>query len=75
MRIEHETRSYIWRGAFFALVLELMLIPAVLYWPQFSVNIGKLRAMTPLPVLKQLVGTLESGGVFRAVSAMHQGLG
>lgn len=71
LRPSHEVRGALWRGLFLALVLELMLVPAVLYWPQFEVNVGKLRSMTPLPVLKQLVGTLESGGVFAYVAGQH----
>lgn len=71
LRPGHELRGALWRGLFLALVLELMLVPAVLYWPQFEVNVGRLKSMTPLPVLKQLVGTLESGGVFAYVAGQH----
>jgi ABC-type transport system involved in multi-copper enzyme maturation permease subunit len=67
----HEVRSALWRGLFLTLVLEVMLVPAVLYWPQFEANVGKLRSMTPLPVLKQLVGSLEAGGVFAYVAGQH----
>jgi len=69
--VSHETRSALWRGLFLALVLELMLVPAILYWPSFEANVGKLRALTPLPVLKQLVTTLEEGGVFAYVAGQH----
>ena len=57
--LSHETRSAVWRGLFLAVVLQLMLVPAILYWPSFEQNVGKLRSMTPLPVLKQLVTSLE----------------
>ena len=67
----HETRSALWRGLFLAVVLELMLVPAILYWPSFEQNVSKLRAMTPLPVLKQLVTSLEEGGVFAYVAGQH----
>jgi ABC-2 type transport system permease protein len=67
----HETRSAIWRGLFLAVVLELMLVPAILYWPSFEQNVGKLKSMTPLPVLKQLVTSLEEGGVFAYVAGQH----
>ncbi len=67
----HEARGALWRGLFLALVLELMLVPAILYWPQFEQNVGKLRSLTPLPVLKQLVGSLEAGGVFAYVAGQH----
>jgi ABC-type transport system involved in multi-copper enzyme maturation permease subunit len=71
LRPSQELRSALWRGLFLTLVLELMLVPAVLYWPQFEVNVGKLKSMTPLPVLKQLVGSLEAGGVFAYVAGQH----
>lgn len=71
LRPSHELRSTLWRGLFLTLVLELMLVPAVLYWPEFEMHVGKLKSMTPLPVLKQLVGTLESGGVFAYVAGQH----
>jgi ABC-2 type transport system permease protein len=67
----HETRGALWRGLFLALVLELMLVPAILYWPNFEANVGKLKSMTPLPVLKQLVTSLEEGGVFAYVAGQH----
>lgn len=67
----HETRSAIWRGLFLGIVLELMLVPAVLYWPSFEQNVGRLRSLTPLPVLKQLVTNLEAGGVFAYVAGQH----
>jgi len=69
--LSHETRSAVWRGLFLAVVLQLMLVPAILYWPSFEQNVGKLRSMTPLPVLKQLVTSLEEGGVFAYVAGQH----
>jgi ABC-type transport system involved in multi-copper enzyme maturation permease subunit len=67
----HEARGALWRGLFLAVVLELMIVPAILYWPSFEANVGKLRSLTPLPVLKQLVSTLEEGGVFAYVAGQH----
>ena len=67
----HETRGAVWRGLFLTLVLELMLVPAILYWPNFEANVGKLKSLTPLPVLKQLVTSLEEGGVFAYVAGQH----
>jgi ABC-type transport system involved in multi-copper enzyme maturation permease subunit len=67
----HETRGALWRGLFLALVLELMLVPAILYWPSFEANVGKLKSLTPLPVLKQLVSSLEEGGVFAYVAGQQ----
>jgi len=69
--LSHETRGAIWRGLFLAAVLELMLVPAILYWPSFEQNVSKLRSMTPLPVLKHMVTTLEASGVFAYVAGQH----
>lgn len=67
----HEARAALWRGLFLGIVLELMLVPAILYWPNFEANVGKLKSLTPLPVLKQLVNSLEEGGVFAYVAGQH----
>ena len=64
-------RSTLWRGVGFFVVLELMLLPAILYWPDFEQHTGKLRAMAPLPILRNLIDTLESGGVFAYVTGQH----
>jgi ABC-2 type transport system permease protein len=64
-------RSVLWRGVGFALVLELMLVPALLYFPDFERNIKQLRAMAPLPVLRGIVDTLEQGGVFAYSTGQH----
>jgi ABC-2 type transport system permease protein len=64
-------RSTLGRAVGFFVVLELMLIPAVLYWPEFARHAKQLRAMAPLPVMRDLVDTLEQGGVFAYVTGQH----
>ena len=64
-------RSILWRAVAFFVVLEAMLIPAILYWPDFQKNVKQLRAMAPLPVLRSIVDTLEEGGVFAYVTGQH----
>ncbi len=63
--------SALWRGVGFFIVLELMLVPALLYWPDFEKHIGKFRAMAPLPVMRNIIDTLETGGVFAYVTGQH----
>jgi len=63
--------SLVWRGLGFFVVLELMLVPAILYWPDFDKHIGKFRAMAPLPVMRSIIDTLETGGVFAYVTGQH----
>lgn len=67
----HELRACLYRALFLAVILELMLVPAVLYWPQFQPNIGKIRSLTPLPMLKKMVDLVEEGGVFAYVTSQH----
>jgi hypothetical protein len=63
--------STLWRGVGFFVVLELMLVPALIYWPDFEKHIGKFRAMAPLPVMRNIIDTLETGGVFAYVTGQH----
>jgi ABC-2 type transport system permease protein len=64
-------RSTLVRALGFFLVLEAMLIPAVVWWPEFAKNVKQLRAMAPLPVMRDLVDQLEQGGVFAYVTGQH----
>jgi ABC-2 type transport system permease protein len=64
-------RSTLGRAVGFAIVLELMLIPAILYWPEFQKHTRELRALAPLPVMRQMIDTLEQGGVFAYVTGQH----
>jgi ABC-type transport system involved in multi-copper enzyme maturation permease subunit len=56
-------RSVLLRTLAFFTVLEAMLVPAVLFWPNFRDNIATLKAMAPLPMLRDMVDTLGTGGV------------
>lgn len=55
-------RHDVGRAAAYLFVLELMLVPAILFWPSFRDNIGALKAMAPLPMLKDVLDTLGNGG-------------
>ena len=57
-----EQRSAVLRTLAFFLVLEGILVPAVLFWPSFRDNMAALRAMAPLPMLRDMVDTLGKGG-------------
>lgn len=63
--------SIFWRAVGFLVVLELMLVPAILYFPEFKKHTQSLRAMAPLPVLRNVIDTLEAGGVFAYVTGQH----
>ncbi len=56
-------RVFLWRALGCFAVLEAMLAPAVLFWPNFRENLGALKALAPLPMLKDMVDQLGQGGV------------
>lgn len=49
----------LWRGLVLFFVLEAMLVPAVLYWPQFREVLPLIVKLAPNQVLKQLFGGLQ----------------
>lgn len=56
-------------GLFF--VLEAMLVPAILYWPDFADNVDALKAVSPLPMLKELVDEMDFGGAYAYISGQQ----
>ena len=53
-------------------MLQLMLVAAILYWPDFFQNIGSLRALAkPIPMLDDMLTTMEETGVFGYVAGQH----
>ena len=63
--------SMFWRAVGYGILLELMLAAAVLFWPNFRDNIGALKLMAPLPVLKEMVDVLAQGGVAAYINGQH----
>ena len=57
------TRSLVLRSLGFLVVLEGILVPAILFWPNFRDNIDALRGMAPLPMLRDMVDALGEGGI------------
>lgn len=56
----------------YAIVLEMMLVAAILYWPNFEENIGALRILAaPIPAMRVLLEQVESFGVVGYVSGQH----
>ncbi|MEW6072606.1 MAG: ABC transporter permease [Planctomycetota bacterium] len=57
--------------AYFTL-LELMLVAAILYWPNFRDNIDSLRALSgPIPALQDMLTQLEETGVVGYITGQH----
>jgi hypothetical protein len=65
------TRSLVLRSLGFLFVLEAMLVPAILFWPNFQGNIDALRSMAPLPMLKDMIDALGKGGIAAYVLGQH----
>jgi ABC-type transport system involved in multi-copper enzyme maturation permease subunit len=57
----------------YALVLELMLVPAILFWPEFSANLETIRSMARnVPILgDEMVSRIEESGFPAYVLAQH----
>ena len=66
-----ETRRALFQMLGFAFVLELILVPAILYWPDFEENIASFKKIVPFLKGKNLVGMLEVTGVEGYVVAQH----
>lgn len=64
MRFGRESRSYLFFGAFFFAVLEILLVVAILWWPSFENNFGPLKSLAaPLPMLVRQLDLIELIGV------------
>jgi ABC-type transport system involved in multi-copper enzyme maturation permease subunit len=69
--MNRELKSALARAIGFGIVLEAMLAGAILFWPNFKGNIGALKAMAPLSVMKDMVDVLGRGGVVAYVNGQH----
>lgn len=69
--MRRELRQVLWRSLAAFFVLEVLLVPAVLFWPKFAENMPMLRAMAPLKVLQDQLGHIEQTGVVGYVIAQH----
>lgn len=66
-----ELRSIRWLALGYFFVLEVLLVLAVLFWPDFEKNVDALRGMAPLQMLKDLVDRIDDEGVVAYVNAQH----
>jgi ABC-2 type transport system permease protein len=55
-------RSVIYRALALTLVLELLLVPAVLFWPNFRDNLDALRGLMPFKAARQMFDQFGSAG-------------
>jgi hypothetical protein len=69
--VPHPWRLAAWAALGYGAVLFGSLALAILYYPQFLQNVGSFRALAPLPVLKDLVGAVETGGLWAYVAGQQ----
>ncbi|HTF90361.1 MAG TPA: ABC transporter permease subunit [Planctomycetota bacterium] len=60
--MDSSTRGILWRALAFTLVLELLLVPAVLFWPSFRDNITALQAMMPFKAARAMLDQFAGSG-------------
>lgn len=66
-----ELKSRLWLGIAYFVALEVLLIGALAYWPQFAENLDKLRSLIPLPVLQEMADQIEASGFPAYLAAQH----
>lgn len=72
MKLTRQTKSAVLATTGYFVALELMLIAACLYWPQFRDNTAALKVFAaPVPVLGDMVSQLEEKGVMAYVIGQH----
>lgn len=69
--MRREFRLTLWATFAIAFVLELLLVPAILFWPRFEDKLEVLSSMAPIQVLKDQLGFIEQTGVAGYVLAQH----
>ena len=66
-----ESRRFLVQLLGFGFVLELILVPAILWWPVFEENVSVVKGLVPFLKGKNFVGMLEVTGVEGYVIAQH----
>ncbi len=66
-----EARFYVVAGLAYFVVLEMLLVGAVLFWPEFEENLETLRDMAPIAALKGMLDQIGVGGVAAYVNGQH----
>jgi len=72
MSFNRESRGYLVFGTFLFVVLEILLVVAIIWWPSFEKNIAALKEMAGfLPMLVEQLNIIETIGVPGYVVAQH----
>ena len=72
MILSRNARNALYTGLGYFIALELMLVAAILFWPNFEENTGALKVLaSPLPVLREMFTELEQKGISAYVLSQH----
>jgi ABC-2 type transport system permease protein len=66
-----ERRTYVFCALLYAVVLEVLLVGAILYWPHMIKSIGALKALAPMEMLRDMVDVVQKSGVAAYVNLQH----
>ncbi len=66
-----EGRFYLWGALAYFVVLEVLLVGAILFWPDFEDNVDSLRDMAPIEALKGMLDQIGAGGIAAYVNGQH----
>ncbi|MFT7668925.1 MAG: ABC-2 type transport system permease protein [Planctomycetota bacterium] len=69
--MERSLRAYFLPALAYYILLQVMLTAALLYWPNFEENVGALKVLAPIDMLKDMVDTLAQGGIEAYVVGQH----
>ncbi len=64
-------RSLLLYTLLYTIVMELMLVAAVLYWPDFEQNVDALRLLAPIKSVKDIVQEIEQEGVIPYITSQQ----
>ena len=69
--MERTLRSYLAPAFFYALLLEVMIAAAILYWPDFEENIDTYGDILPFESVRKMVEAISDTGVAAYVNLQH----
>ena len=69
--MERTLRSYLLPSLLYALLLEVMIAAAILYWPDFEENIDAYGDILPFESVRKMVESISNTGVAAYVNLQH----
>jgi len=69
--MRRDLRSYALSGLFLFVVLEVLLVLAVVWWPNFEESLGSLKKLAKIPMLAKQIDLIDMYGVGAYVVGQH----